>query len=171
MTTMAISETDFRTVLGSFASGVVVVTGTSSGEPRGLACQSFVSLSLAPQLVAVAINRTSVSWPEIERSGAFCANVLSTQQVEICKAFARSGGDKFFGLDWAPGTTGSPRLAASLAWIECTIEAVHLAGDHLLVIGAVRDIEVGLGHPLLFYRGEFGRMHDTESPATDRGRS
>lgn len=169
MTAVAISPSDFRVALGSFASGVTVITGIDGDEPRGFACQSFFSLSLTPPLVAVAVALTSVSWPGIERSGAFCANVLGADQVDICGAFARSGGDKFAGLEWAPGSTGSPRLAASLAWIECAIQDVHPAGDHLLAIGEIRDLEVGEGRPLLFYRGEFGRLHHPDVPVADHG--
>jgi flavin reductase (DIM6/NTAB) family NADH-FMN oxidoreductase RutF len=161
MTTVPFTEVDLRTALGHFASGVVVVTGQHAGAPRGLACQSFFSLSLDPPLIAIALARTSTSWADIERSGAFGVNMLHADQVDLCRAFGRSGGDKFAGLDWSPGaTTGAPRLADSLAWIECGIEDVHPAGDHLLAVGRVLDFEVNAGRPLLFYRGRFGVLHD-----------
>jgi 3-hydroxy-9,10-secoandrosta-1,3,5(10)-triene-9,17-dione monooxygenase reductase component len=151
---------DFRATLGHFASGVVVITGAVEGLPRGLACQSFFSLSLDPPLVAVAVARSSSSWPDIARSGAFCANVLASDQLDLCMRFAQSGTDKFAGVEWAPGVTGSPRLQSCLAWIDCTIKDIHDAGDHVLAIGEVRHVEVGAGRPLLFYRGEFGRLHE-----------
>jgi flavin reductase (DIM6/NTAB) family NADH-FMN oxidoreductase RutF len=58
-----------------------------------------------------------------------------------------------------PGGTGSLRLAMSHAWIDCNIEAVHAAGDHLLAIGAVCDLAPGAGSPLLTYRGGFGHLN------------
>jgi 3-hydroxy-9,10-secoandrosta-1,3,5(10)-triene-9,17-dione monooxygenase reductase component len=76
-------------------------------------------------------------------------------QESACKDFAISGGDKFANVAWTPGVTGSPRLANSLAWIECHIELVHEAGDHEFVLGRVVALEVGAGEPLLFYRGRF----------------
>jgi 3-hydroxy-9,10-secoandrosta-1,3,5(10)-triene-9,17-dione monooxygenase reductase component len=160
MTTTMTPQSDFRATLGHFASGVVVVTGVVDGQPRGLACQSFFSLSLDPPLVAIAVARTSSSWPDIARSGAFCANVLASDQLDLCMRFARSGTDKFSEVDWTPGVTGSPRLDASLAWIDCTIQDIHDGGDHVLAIGSVQHVEMGSGRPLLFYRGEFGRLHE-----------
>jgi flavin reductase (DIM6/NTAB) family NADH-FMN oxidoreductase RutF len=169
MSSAAISEADFRAALGSFASGVAVVTGIERGEPRGLACQSFFSLSLHPRLVAIAIARSSSSWPGIERSGAFCVNVLGIDQLHICRAFARSGLDKFAGVRWAPGITGSPRIASSLAWIDCAIADMHAAGDHVLAVGEVRDLELGVGRPLLYFRGDFGQLHQSGAAASDFG--
>ena len=171
MTTVAISNSDFRAALGSFASGVTVITGLAGDRPRGLTCQSFFSLSLRPPLVAVALSTTSTSWPDIERSGAFCANVLTADQAEICHRFAMSGGDKFAGLEWSPGPTGSPRIRGSHAWIECAIQQVLPAGDHFLAIGAILDLEIGGGRPLLFYRGELDELTERATPgAESRGR-
>ncbi|HET9733030.1 MAG TPA: flavin reductase family protein [Acidimicrobiales bacterium] len=146
----------FRTVLGHFASGVVVVTGQDETGPIGFTCQSFFSLSLEPPLVAIAPGRSSTSWPRIERTGAFCANILTEGQEALCREFAVSGGDKFRGVGWRPGATGSPVLADSLAWVECALEAVHDGGDHFLVVGRVVEMDSTRGAPLVFYRGGFG---------------
>ena len=138
MTAMVISESEYRTALGRFASGVVIVTGSANGQPRGLACQSFFALSLDPPLVAAALARTSASWADIQRSGVFGVNVLRADQVALCRAFGRSGADKFADVAWVVGAAGSPRLRESLAWIECSIEQVHETGDHLLAEGLSR---------------------------------
>ncbi|MFE0352438.1 flavin reductase family protein [Streptomyces nigra] len=150
----------FRRVLGSFATGVVVVTAPADAEtphrPAGFACQSFASLSLDPPLVAFMVGRTSTTWPRIARAGVFCVNVLGAGQGELCRAFAVSGADKFAGVryDQAP-VSGSPRLAGTLAWIDCTVHAVHPGGDHLIVVGRVDDLGASEGDepPLLFHRG------------------
>ena len=146
----------FRTVLGHFASGVVVVTGATPDGPSGFTCQSFFSVSLDPPLVAIAPGRTSTSWPRIAESGAFCANVLTEEQEALCRTFAVSGGDKFEGIGWSRASTRSPVLNDVLAWIDCTVEAVHEAGDHLIVLGRVQEMGYSNGRPLLFYRGGFG---------------
>ncbi|WP_405584246.1 flavin reductase family protein [Streptomyces sp. NBC_01092] len=158
-----IPQADFRRVLGHFATGVVVVTApaTTDDPQAGFACQSFSSLSLDPPLVAFMVGRTSTSWPRIARAGVFCVNVLSAGQGELCRAFAVSGADKFAGVayDAAP-VSGSPRLAGTLAWIDCTIHAVHTGGDHLIVVGRVDALggEDAPDGPLLFHRGRFGRL-------------
>ncbi|MEU5587259.1 flavin reductase family protein [Streptomyces chrestomyceticus] len=156
----------FRDVLGHFASGVTVVTAPASGPdtaPAGFACQSFASLSLDPPLVTFMVARTSTTWPRIARAGVFCVNILGAHQEGLCRAFAVSGADKFAGVSHAPApVTGSPRLAGVPAWIDCTVQAVHTGGDHLIVVGRVAalgpDPEATGPGPLLFHRGAFGRL-------------
>lgn len=155
----------FRDVLGRFASGVTVVTATSGGEPVGMTCQSFSSVSLEPPLVVFIPAKTSRAWPRIHRSGTFCVNLLAADQSDLSNRMASRGVDKFEGVSWTPSPqTGSPMLAGALAQIDCAIHAVHEAGDHYLVIGRVLDLvtdgddpEEGGGEraPLLFYRGEY----------------
>ncbi|KOV99243.1 NADPH-flavin oxidoreductase [Streptomyces sp. NRRL B-1140] len=155
---------EFRRVLGHFASGVAVVTAppaTAGDPPAGFACQSFTSLSLDPPLVAFMVGRTSTTWPRIARAGVFCVNVLASGQGELCRSFAVSGADKFAGVayDAAP-VSGSPRLTGTVAWIDCTVHAVHPGGDHLVVVGRVNALGAGDGAdgPLLFHRGRFARL-------------
>ena len=156
-----VGPTEFRRVLGSFASGVAVVTSPAAEGaegPAGFACQSFAALSLDPPLVAFMVGRTSTTWPRIARAGVFCVNVLAAHQGELCRGFAVSGADKFAGVafDAAPAS-GSPRLADTLAWIDCTIHAVHTGGDHLIVVGRVDALGTGDEDraPLLFHKGRF----------------
>jgi flavin reductase (DIM6/NTAB) family NADH-FMN oxidoreductase RutF len=51
-------------------------------------------------------------------------------------------------------------IADSLAWVDCSVELVHDAGDHELIIGRVLDLGVreGEGVPLLFYRARFATV-------------
>jgi 3-hydroxy-9,10-secoandrosta-1,3,5(10)-triene-9,17-dione monooxygenase reductase component len=155
---MTADTSALREVMGHFATGVTVVTAMHGAQPVGFTCQSFVSLSLDPPLIAIAPSKASTSWPRIRAADSFCVNVLADSQAELCLAFARSGGDKFDGIDWSPGITGAPVLLRSLAWVECGLEAAHDAGDHELVIGRVRNICTGEGTPLLFYRSQLTRL-------------
>ncbi|HVC68502.1 MAG TPA: flavin reductase family protein [Acidimicrobiales bacterium] len=154
----------FKDALSRFATGVTIVSGidVDGGEPVGFTCQSFVSLSIDPPFVAVAPARTSTSWPRIARSGAFCVNVLSEDQEELCRGFAVSGGPKFEGVVWHPApATGAPVIDGSLAWVDCRVELVHDAGDHELIVGRVLDLGVEAGSPLLFFRSRFATVsHD-----------
>lgn len=154
-----IDSARFRQVLGHFPTGVTVVAGTDGDGPVGLAVGSFASVSLEPPLVLFCPAKTSSSWPRIEAAGAFCANVLSEDQEDICRVFASKGDDKFQGLGWRPAASGAPVLADVLAWVDCRVESVHDAGDHLIVVGRVTELEVEAeGAPLIFYRGGYGRM-------------
>lgn len=161
------NSTRFREVLGHFATGVTVVTGTDDGAPVGFTCQAFTSLSLEPPMVAIAPAKTSTSWPRIAPLGLFCVNVLAEGQESLCRTFAVSGGDKFHQIDWHLGVAGTPVIDGVLAWVECALESVHDAGDHELVIGRVLDLGYGGGGPLIFYRGTFGNLPWWPPPAAD----
>jgi len=143
-----------REVLGHFCSGVTIVSAVLDGEPVGLTCQSFFSVSLDPPLVAFSPSRTSTSYPSIRRAGAFCINVLAEEQNDLCHGFGRTGPTKWQGVSWRPGATGSPIIDGVQAWIECRFEAEHEAGDHFLTIGRVVDLQEYDARPLLFYKGK-----------------
>ncbi|MGW7794015.1 flavin reductase family protein [Streptomyces tricolor] len=160
-----VGQAEFRRVLGSFASGVTVITapGTEGGAgPAGFACQSFSSLSLDPALVCFMVGRTSTTWPRIARAGVFCVNVLNAGQDELCRRFGAPGADRFAGVAYDPApVSGSPRLAGAAAWIDCTVHAVHTGGDHLIVVGRVDALGAdATAQPLLFHRGRFARLAD-----------
>jgi 3-hydroxy-9,10-secoandrosta-1,3,5(10)-triene-9,17-dione monooxygenase reductase component len=153
-----LDQARFREVLGHFATGVTIVTALEDGLPVGFTCQSFAALSLDPPMVILAPARSSTSWPRIAQAGAFCVNVLEEHQEPLCRAFAVSGSDKFDGVGWSHGTTGSPVIMGSLATVECRLGQIFDGGDHELVTGHVVSMEMGEGDPLLFYRSGFGRF-------------
>jgi 3-hydroxy-9,10-secoandrosta-1,3,5(10)-triene-9,17-dione monooxygenase reductase component len=147
----------FRDVLGRFASGVTVVTAVSEGKPVGMTCQSFSSVSLDPPLVLFIPAKTSRAWPLIHRSGRFCVNFLSGSQAELSNTMASRGVDKFQDVPWRPSeATGSPLFDGILGYVDCSIHAVHEAGDHYVVIGKVLDLSATDAQgPLLFYQGQY----------------
>jgi len=149
----------FRQVLGHFPTGVTVITAAPESGPVGLAVGSFASVSLDPPLVAFFAAKGSSSWPKIETSGAFCVNILAEDQEDVCRRFASKGDDKFAGLGWKPAGSGAPLLDGVVAWIDCDIQSVAEAGDHVCVMGEVCDLDVSHdGAPLLFFRGGYGRF-------------
>jgi 3-hydroxy-9,10-secoandrosta-1,3,5(10)-triene-9,17-dione monooxygenase reductase component len=158
----------FRQVLGHFCTGVTVITALVDGAAAGFACQSFAAVSLEPPLVLFCPSRTSVTWPRIEQAGHFCANVLADGQRKLSRRFATSaatGADKFADVGWSPSSSGAPVLDGALTWAGCTLEAVHEAGDHFVVIGRVTELgECAAVAPLLFYRGRYA-VTAARSPA------
>lgn len=154
----AIDPSDFRRTLGTYPTGVVLVTGATDDGPVGLAIGSFTSVSLDPPLVGFLSDKSSTSWPRIAETGAFCVNVLAVDQLDACRAFAMKGGDKYESVTWRTATTGSPIIEGVLSWIDCRIERVDEAGDHWFVLGRVEELAVERDDvgPLLFYRGQYG---------------
>ena len=151
-----------RAVLGTFATGVVVVTAFAD-RPIGFTCQSFVSQSLEPPLISFSAARTSTTWPQIRPVGRFCVNVLAHDQRELSELFARLGVDRFSELGWTPSPLGAPILEGVAAWIDCEFAAEYEAGDHTIVLGAVHALVAEpRRHPLIRLRGRYGRL-----PAVD----
>ena len=153
----------FRSVLGRFATGVVAVTAIdpATGQPTGLAANSFTSVSLDPPLVAFCVAHTSTTWPKVRAANRHCINILAEHQREICLQLATKGGDKFGGLTWTKSPGGHPVLDGAVAWLECSPEAEHKAGDHVIVVCRVHHLDKHhAGGPLLFYRGSYGRFQD-----------
>ncbi len=150
----------FRRVLGHYPTGVCVITAMQAdGRPAGMAVGSFTSVSLDPPLVAFFPDRSSSTWPKIEAAGHFCVNVLAAHQEQLCRAFSSRADDKFAGIDYRLSDKGVPILDDVVAWIDCTLHAVHEAGDHFIVLGEVHALDVEKPHaPLLFFQGGYGRF-------------
>lgn len=167
----AFGSEEFRHVLGHFGSGLTIVTslahqhGDPAGaEPIGFTCQSFSSLSLDPPLVMFCASRASTTWPRIEESGQFCVNLLSAENRELSQSFALSGTDRFHGVDWRPAPgSGLPVLPHVLGWIDCALRESFAEGDHYVVVGQVRDLDVDSSlSPLVFFRGRYSGLAPTQ---------
>jgi 3-hydroxy-9,10-secoandrosta-1,3,5(10)-triene-9,17-dione monooxygenase reductase component len=151
-------EASFRSVLGHFATGITVITAMDGEEPVGLAANSFTSVSLDPPLVLFCAAKSSTTWPRIQRSGHFTVNVLDEHQEDVSQLFAQRGADRFGKVSWRVGTQG-PILDDVHAFLDCTIEAEHEAGDHIIVVGRVQKLGLTAdAGPLLFYQGRYGRL-------------
>ena len=148
----------FRECLGHYPTGVTVVTARTEDGPAGFVVGSFFSVSLNPLLVGFAAGRESSTWGAIRPTGAFCVNVLGTHQLDLSSRMSGSG-DRFEGISHSESpVSGAPLLDGVLAWVDCTIDAVHAAGDHDLVVGRVEafDAHPDGGDPLIFHRRAFG---------------
>ena len=155
-----------RDVMGSFATGVTVVTAATDAGPVGFTCQSFSSLSLDPPLVVFAPARSSTTWPRLRELGRFCINVLAEEQTGLSATFARRSADRFAGVGWHPSRQGQPVLDGVVAWIDCTLWAEYDGGDHTLVAARVLDLGADpVRRPLLFHRGSYGLLDGGTRPA------
>jgi 3-hydroxy-9,10-secoandrosta-1,3,5(10)-triene-9,17-dione monooxygenase reductase component len=139
---------------------VTVITGYSSGRPVGLACNSFVSVSLDPPLVSFCAARASDTWPELRAAGRFCVNFMAAHQEELTRVFARKQIDRFSDVSHHP-RAGGPALDDAVAWLDCELRAEYVAGDHFLVLAEVVDHEASRGRaPLVFFCGRYGTVAD-----------
>jgi 3-hydroxy-9,10-secoandrosta-1,3,5(10)-triene-9,17-dione monooxygenase reductase component len=159
----------FRDVMGRFCTGVAIVTSCDSAGAVGLTCQSVVSVSLEPPLVLFCGGRESTSLPRILAVGRFCINILGDAHHDMARQFAVSGAEKFAHGNWRLSAGGMPELEGALARIECSVEIVHAAGDHDIVVGRAESVQAGsAATPLLFYRSEYRLVGSALRPRLPR---
>ncbi|MGD9811568.1 MAG: flavin reductase family protein [Sphingobium sp.] len=155
-----IDSARFRNVLGHYPTGVCAVTAVHEGKPAAMIVGSFTSISLDPPLVGFFPDKKSTSWPKIEAAGGFCINVFGAHQLDPCGALAAKAENKFDLVSHRPSpVTGSPLVDDVVAWIDCELHSVVEAGDHWLVMGLVKALEVEKPNaPLLFFQGSYGQF-------------
>ena len=141
-------------------SGVVVVTSWIEGRAWGTTVSSCSSLSIAPPLLLICLGSTAVSARTIMEQQCFGVNVLRDSQDDIARRSASPGEPKFIdNLVRDELTMGSPAVRGALAWIHCELYNALVVGDHIVVIGEVRAVELGAaGEPLLYHRRMFRRL-------------
>ncbi|WP_439687759.1 hypothetical protein MNJPNG_23550 [Cupriavidus oxalaticus] len=154
--TQALDKRALRNVLGTFVTGVTVVTTRDEGGAEyGVTVNSFSSVSLDPPLILWSQALMSRSYPAFRDSDHFVINILADDQADISDRFAGSGDDKFRGVYYERSKRGAPRLAGAAAWLECEKVATYPGGDHVIYIGRVEHFANALRRPLVFGAGKY----------------
>ncbi len=155
-----VSPETFRSVMGRFATGVTVVTASYRGRDAGMTVNAFLSVSLEPPTVLVALNAKADTTPLVEASHRFGVNLLSARQLALSERFAsrRSSSEKFEGVPFHRGPLGSPLLDGSLGSFECEVVQTVTRSTHRLFLGQVVAMEEGKEElPLVFWRSEYAK--------------
>ena len=155
---MPIDPKQFRAALGSFATGVTIVTTHSKdGEDIGVTANSFNSVSLDPPLVLWSASLYAQSLPAFQEGSHFVVNILAYDQIELSNKFATQSDDKFIDVDHIIPDSGAPVLIGAAAHFECRNEFRHYGGDHIIFIGHVERYAYTSRPTLLFCRGKYMR--------------
>ena len=155
----AINPRDFRNALGTYATGVTVITAAGAdGKPHGLTCNSFASVSLNPPLVLWSLGMFSQRLAVFQNASHFAVNVLGAPQQALAKKFANSAEDRFADVEWTAGRGGAPVLKGSVANFQCRAVDRYYGGDHVIFLGAVEAYSYDRQEPLLFAHGGYGRF-------------
>lgn len=158
-----VDQSAFKLSMRHLAGAVSVITVGEEHERTGFTATSVSSLSADVPSVIVSINRTSSSWPTIDKYRCFCVNVLSSEQQSVAQSFAgfdgRRGVDRYDGAEWYHLATGTAALRNALTVLDCELEAVVNHHSHAILIGRVRAIETREdAQPLLYWRGGYHRI-------------
>ena len=147
---------DLRHALGSFPTGVTVVTSKDKDDnPIGFTANSFTSVSLNPQLILICIDKASFNIQSFSAREHFAVSVLSESQQHISTIFASPETDRFKDISWESKATESPIISNSVAWFDCDTDKIIDGGDHLILIGKVREFGSNPQTPLVYLRGNY----------------
>lgn len=151
-----IDPLDLRHVLGKFLTGVTVVTTLDQhGTPLGFTANSFTSVSLDPPLILVCLASSAGLAAVFGKTESFAINILSTEQESISNNFASKKEDRFADTEWASKSTGSPIIAGSAAWLDCEMYNKFEAGDHIILVGKIVEIQKADVAPLGYCEGRY----------------
>jgi flavin reductase (DIM6/NTAB) family NADH-FMN oxidoreductase RutF len=145
----------FRDVMAEVCTPVAVVTTALDGNAHGTTVAAFMSLSLRPPMVVVALDRTSDLLAMIRLTRRFGFNVLAMSQDQLAAQFAGKGGEKFAGVTWSVAD-GLPRLADAIGWLTCKAETFLDGGDHILIPARVQTATATPAPPLTYHRRVYG---------------
>lgn len=168
----AIDPREFRNALGSFATGVTVITTTEqspdgSCRPVALTANSFSSVSLDPALVLWSIDKSAGSFDAFSRCRAFAIHVLHDGQRELSQRCASSTGEKLRDGEWRYGELEVPLLDECKTLFECRVEHRYEGGDHIIMVGRVVNFERrdggGSEPALLYYQGQYQQIDQSSA--------
>lgn len=152
----------FRYAMGSFASGVTVVSCVVDGMDRAMTASAVSSVSLDPPMVLVCVNRSARFWAAIQQADQWTVSILSQEGKPHASWLATPGRELVGQLDHVPHIRtrhGNAVLTDSLAALECTTVEQIRAGDHDVFIGRVEWAEPGQDRdPLLYWRSQYRRV-------------
>jgi flavin reductase (DIM6/NTAB) family NADH-FMN oxidoreductase RutF len=159
---MTFDSRAFRNALGSFPTGIAVITAEGVSAPIGITVNSFTSVSLDPPLVLWCLDKKSDRFPVFTAAPHYVISILGTEHREVSSRLARQGQHSLDGIALLPTKCGLPALDEAVAVFECARYAVHDAGDHAILIGRVENFFChDAGAPLVFYRGKYGALAQT----------
>ena len=145
----------FREAMSRLGAAVHVITTAGPGGKTGATATAVCSVSDAPPMLLMCLNRRSQTNPAVVENGVFCVNTPGDGGAEIADIFAGrtgvSGSDRFASGDWTVLTTASPVLVSAVAVFDCRIVEVRSVGSHNVFFGAVEAVRLGPGGPVLVY--------------------
>ncbi len=149
------NQRPYRNALGSFATGVTVITTLTETGPIGMTANSFSSVSLDPPMVLWCPAKSSDRFEPFANAKHYAIHVLRHDQYDLALEFARNA-TAFDMVDVMPGANDTPIFDDCLARFECTTAACHDAGDHVIMVGRVTRARLNRGAPLIWSQRDYG---------------
>ena len=149
----------FRNLMRHQAGAVTIIAVGRPGHRTGLTATAMCSLSDAPPMILICVNKNASAHAPIKAAKCFSVNVLAKDQQDLAKRFSSKkleGEARFEKEAWITMRTGAPLLRGAIANLDCELADEHVFETHSIFIGRVKD-----GHfndkaeALLYFRGDF----------------
>lgn len=149
----------FKAAMGNYPTGVTVVTALDENDqPIGLTVNSFASVSLDPLLVLWSIDKRVSTYDTFAKIDQFAINILANDQADVAMLFASRNVDRFSNCDWTLSENHLPVIKNANATLQCKTFKHVEAGDHMILIGEIIDIDVDQKNPLLYHNRKMGAL-------------
>ncbi len=159
---MPVDASEYRGIIGQFATGVTVVTTGVDGWLHGMTANAITSVSLDPLLLLVCVDKEAHTHDHLSRAGAFTVSILAEDQQDLSQTFATSNKPeqgRLQGVGYRIGENGAPIIDGCLASIQCEVTERTDAGDHTVFFGRVlHATSERETRPLLFYQGTYREL-------------
>lgn len=158
---MEVNKVDkFKEIMGNYPTGVTVITTyDQEKKPVGMTVNSFASVSIDPLLILWSIRKDATEFDAYINAEKFLVNILDGSNTKTCKVFASRGEkDRFSQVDWSISNNGLPVLSQTAGFMECNTTKQIDAGDHIILIGEVINLEKLSNTPMLYYKREMGHI-------------
>ncbi|WBU61587.1 flavin reductase family protein [Paracoccus albus] len=152
-----IDPRELRDCCGRFATGVNIITTRTAEGDHGMTASAFMSVSLDPPLICISVGQGAKMLARIRESGRYAVNILSEGMQRYATHFAGRP-DKTL-PDPFHDRHGLPILKDASAVIIADVVRQLEAGDHVIFLGRVRQLETApAAPPLLYHSGQFGGL-------------
>jgi flavin reductase (DIM6/NTAB) family NADH-FMN oxidoreductase RutF len=159
---MPVDAREFADALAQYAAGVCLLTVRDGIDDVGTTVSSVMSVSAAPPLVAVGLTADGYPAEVLEEVGRCGLTVLAAEHAIVASRFSSAGRPSARHLLESVPWTRAPASEAIVlddgpAALDCRLERLVPAGDHVLALLSVEDV-VSLNPsaaPLLRLRGRY----------------
>lgn len=139
----AASSPDLRTACAGLASSSATVTLRDREGVRGVAAESFATISLDPPLIQLTVGSCLRTHEQLLSRGRFVINLFRRARPAWLERAVTGGGDARCRLG---GSThdladGLPVLDDAHVALVCRVVDAYPADDHTLIIGQVEQVE------------------------------
>jgi flavin reductase (DIM6/NTAB) family NADH-FMN oxidoreductase RutF len=131
-----------NTVLWSIPNVLCLIGSAAGDERNGMTASWVTQVCMAPVLVGVSVDASSVTHRLITAGGVFSVNLWSRDDTRVFVKFSKPAEQGEGTLNGRPvhrGVTGAPIFDEAIAYLDCRVHSIVALGSHALFIGEIAD--------------------------------